>query len=78
MTVAEIIRRLGGATVLAERLGFPGADVGAKRIRAWALRNSIPGEYWASVSAYSKEAGKGVTLEVLASVHAAGPERAAA
>lgn len=70
MTVSEIITALGGAAVLARRLGFPPGDVGPKRVRAWALRQSIPGEYWAALAAYSKEAECGVTLEVLAAAHA--------
>jgi len=70
MQIAEIITRLGGAAAVARQLGLPSKDVGAKRVRAWALRGSIPGEYWAAIAAYSKEAEKGVTLEVLAAAHA--------
>jgi hypothetical protein len=71
MTVAEIIIRLGGAPAIAQSLGLPAGDVGAKRVRAWASRRSIPAEYWAGIAAFSKEGRKGITLEVLAAAHAA-------
>ncbi|MGX8273240.1 carph-isopro domain-containing protein [Brevundimonas diminuta] len=71
MTPTAIIARLGGAAALARALRLPPNDVGAKRVRAWALRNSIPSEYWVGIAAHSKEQGLGVTLEVLASAHAA-------
>lgn len=73
MTPSAIIARLGGAAVLARALRFPANDVGAKRVRAWSLRNSIPSEYWAGIAAHSKEQGLGITLEVLASAHSATP-----
>lgn len=78
MTSASIIKRLGGATSLARSLDLPANDVGAKRVRAWALQGSIPGKYWASIAAISKEAGLGVTLEVLAAAHAEAPAAEAA
>lgn len=70
MQIADIIRALGGAPAVSKGLGFPPGDVGAKRVRAWATRNSIPGEYWSALSAYSNENGLGITLEVLAVAHA--------
>lgn len=77
MTPPDIIDRLGGSAALASALGFPPGDVGGKRIRAWRLRKSIPGEYWAAIAAYSKEAGRGITLEVLAAAHASPVDMAA-
>lgn len=70
MKISEIIRALGGAAEIAKRLRFPAGDVGAKRVRAWSMRGSIPAEYWEALAAYSKEDGLGVTLEVLAASHA--------
>lgn len=79
MTVSQIIKSLGGATVLADGIGLPGEGIGALRVRAWSQRGAIPGAYWAAISAFSKEAGHGVTLEVLAAAHAANlTEQAAA
>jgi len=69
MTVAEIIVRLGGAPTVAQKLGLPGDDVGAKRVRAWATRKRVPPEYWGALAAISKEGGHGVTLEALAAAH---------
>ena len=69
MRISEIILSLGGAAVVARHIGLPAGDVGPKRVRAWALRNSIPAEYWAALTAYSERSGKGVTLEVLATAH---------
>ena len=70
MNVSDIIQFLGGSAGLAAGLGFPPADVGAKRIRAWAARSSIPAEYWLAIADYSKVSGKRVTLELLAAAHA--------
>lgn len=70
MQIVEIIRALGGAPAVSRGLGFPPGDVGAKRVRAWATRNSIPSEYWSALSAYSDASGLGITLEVLAAAHA--------
>lgn len=67
--INDIIQRLGGPPAVAGGLGLPGCDVGAKRVRAWATRNRIPGEYWASIVAYSDRAGFGVTLADLARAH---------
>lgn len=77
MTVAKLITRMGGAAALAKALGLPGNDIGPKRVRAWALRGSIPAEYWAQLAAYSKERELGVTLEVLAAAHAVARAEAA-
>lgn len=77
MTVAILVTRLGGAAAVAKALGLPDGDVGPKRVRAWALRNSIPAEYWSVISDYSNKAGLGVTLEVLAKAHANRSGRAA-
>jgi hypothetical protein len=71
MDVTEIIKKLGGAPRLASALGLPGEGVGALRVRAWGYRQSIPGEYWADIAAFSKENGFGVSLEDLAQAHAA-------
>lgn len=73
MDITEIINSLGGSTALAAALGFPAEDVGAKRIRAWGLRSSIPAEYWLSIVSYSKEREASVTLEMLAAAHAREP-----
>jgi len=70
MTASEIIKRLGGASRLSKALRFPEGETGAVRIRAWAQRETIPGQYWAAIAAYSKEADLGVTLEALAAAHA--------
>jgi len=77
MRISEIIRSLGGAAEVARRLDLPARDVGAKRVRAWALRDSIPAEYWEALAAYSKERELGVSLEVLAAAHAVQRESAA-
>lgn len=69
MASSQIIARLGGPSALAGGLGLPANDVGAKRVRAWVMRDRIPGEYWASIVAYSDRAGLGVTLADLASAH---------
>ncbi len=70
MTASEIIKRLGGAAQLSKALGLPVAT-GPLRIRAWSHRNAIPGTYWWPIAAYSDAEGLGVSLEVLASAHAA-------
>lgn len=70
MTPSQIIAALGGAAVLAAALGFPGNDVGAKRVRAWDLRKRIPSEYWVAISAYASRAEIAVTLDDLANAHA--------
>ena len=77
MDVRSIIKHLGGAAVLASRIHLPGNGVGALRVRAWANRQTIPGQYWAAIAAYSKEADLGVTLEVLAAAHAVARAEAA-
>lgn len=70
MDVIEIIKRLGGSADLAVSLNFPTDDVGAKRIRAWGARSSIPVEYWLDIVSHSDAVGAGVTLDVLATAHA--------
>lgn len=70
MTPSQIISELGGAAVLAAALGFPGNDVGAKRVRAWDLRKRIPAEYWVAIAAYASRAEIGVSLDDLANAHA--------
>lgn len=70
MTPSLIIAKLGGAAALAAALKFPGSDLGAKRVRAWGLRNRIPSEYWVAISAYASRAGIAVTLDDLANAHA--------
>jgi len=77
MTVAKLIAHMGGAAVLAKALVLPDNDVGAKRVRAWASRGSIPAGYWEALTAYSKTERLGVSLEVLAAAHAARRESAA-
>lgn len=71
MDVTEIIKKLGGAPRVATALALPGDGVGALRVRAWGYRQSIPGEYWAGIAAFSAENGLGVSLEDLANAHAA-------
>lgn len=70
MDVRSIIKSLGGAAALARGIGLPGNGIGALRARAWSQRNAIPGQYWASIAAYSREADLGITVEVLADAHA--------
>lgn len=77
MDAKTLIKRLGGAAALSAGIGLPDGGLGALRVRAWARRNTIPGPYWATIAAYSKEAGHGVTLEVLAAAHALPSRRAA-
>lgn len=69
MTVSDIVKKLEPPK-LAEALGLPRDGVGALRVRAWGYRGSIPGEYWAAITAYSQSNGLGITLEVLAEAHA--------
>ena len=70
MTVSEIIEKLGGAPAIVRALGLPDGDVGAKRVRAWRTRGSIPAEYWAAIASYSRASSLDVTLEALAEAHA--------
>ena len=69
MTASEIIKRLGGAARLSRALELPAGETGAVRVRAWAIRQAIPGGYWGRIAAYSKENGFDVTLEDLAAAH---------
>lgn len=69
MTVPEIVKALGGSAALAAGMNLPGNGIGALRVRAWVQRKSIPAAYWSRIVAYSKELGRDVTFEVLASAH---------
>lgn len=72
MTISELIKGLGGATVLSEGIGLPGEGVGALRVRAWAQRNAIPGGYWKAIADFAHRSGSPITLDTLAEVHAVG------
>lgn len=68
MQVSEIIAALGGARRIAARFGMPGKDVGAKRVRAWAIRGRVPARYWPAVVSLAEELGvETVTFELLES-----------
>lgn len=72
MQIHEIISSLGGSVRIAAALGFPDGDVGAKRVRAWAARSSIPSEYWQDIVNHSAALEAGISLSVLAAAHARG------
>ena len=59
-TFKSYIGRWGRPENLAEDLGIP-----TERARKWALRESIPAEYWLSVIAAAKgrKLSRGMTLE---------------
>lgn len=67
MNVREIIEKLGGAAIVAREMGLPGGDVGAKQIRAWCFRDSIPAEWFAALSRTAEGLGNSeITVEFLA------------
>lgn len=76
MLVSSLIKSLGGAAAVARGIGLP-AEVGGLRVRAWARREVIPGQYWAAIAAYAQMRGAEVTLEVLATAHSLPSQRAA-
>ena len=55
MDAKSVITALGGAARLAEALGLPGEDVGAKAVRAWARRNSIPAKYFVGIAGIARD-----------------------
>lgn len=69
MTVSQIIEKLGGPKAIVTALSLPAAGVGTLRVRAWRHRKSIPAEYWAAIAKFSKDEGRGVSLEDLAAAH---------
>lgn len=67
MNVKDVIKALGGATVLARALGLPDQEVGAKLVRAWGLRDSVPAEWFAAVARVALLRGHPeITVEALA------------
>ena len=69
MNVSGIVMRLGGPAALATKLGLPGNDRGAKRIRAWARRGSIPSRYWLALIGQAELDGVPLSLDLIAAIH---------
>jgi hypothetical protein len=55
MDVRNVVQRLGGAASLARAIGFERSETGAKLVRAWVMRNSIPAKYFASIARVAEQ-----------------------
>lgn len=66
MNTREVVKLLGGAAELARALDLPGDDQGAKQVRAWIYRDSIPAEWFAAIARVAAKRGQAVTVESLA------------
>ena len=65
---ADVIRRLGGASAVANALGIANPSTVAK----WAARQSIPARYWlALLELAAKRGERDITAEALACAHSA-------
>lgn len=70
--VKHIIKSLGGAAELARLLGMPEGGVGATAVRAWSLRDAIPGNWFAAIERVARAKGR---LDISVSSLAALAER---
>lgn len=67
MDVKTIVKTMGGAATLARKLGMPDGDVGAKAVRAWVNRDSIPAVWFTAIASAARSEGHGeITVETLA------------
>ena len=57
MDVPAIIRKLGGPAAVARELGLPGNGVGARTVRAWSFRRSIPGDRFSALARVAARLG---------------------
>jgi hypothetical protein len=72
MTQHDLIKAIGGAKHLAEKLRGRGVLVANVTVRSWTLTGrSIPAKYWSHVVAIAGETGVRVSFETLASQVAA-------
>lgn len=56
--VAMLIRSLGGALAVAEGLtGLPAGEEGARNVRAWVWRDSIPAEWFTALAQFAAGTG---------------------
>lgn len=54
----NVIKALGGAAAVARELGLPGNDVGARVVRGWISRKSIPGDWFSPIARVAARLGK--------------------
>jgi len=67
MTQHDLIKAIGGAKHLAEKLRGRGVFVADVTVRSWTLAGrSIPAKYWSHVVAIAGETGVPVSFEALA------------
>jgi hypothetical protein len=55
--VDALIRRLGGAPKVAEGVGLAASEEGARVVRAWVFRDSIPAEWFTALARFASTEG---------------------
>lgn len=73
-THRDIIRRLGGPHAVARELAAHSAPPSEVAVRAWSMRDSIPGKYWAAFVEIADRTGGECSLGELAAAAAAPAE----
>lgn len=57
MNVKWIVATLGGAPAVADGLGMPAGEVGARTVRMWCMRGRLSAEWFADLAALAKSKG---------------------